>query len=291
MEELIRKPSPWPARLLWAALVVGGVLAVVVFVVPPVFEFVASLPKALVAASAPKEPRAFALEADKKQLVQRLYTGDTVALDQNGQTYVFTLKEIGEDTVLGSPESGDYRLRLGDQIFLDVNNDNENDLRLFLKDVSPTDANQGAEFAFERVQATNASMTNTPAVLGDEVKPGLAAAGSAANSLPEVKPVVILTDVTAKPFTVDVKFRGYALFRYVTDDNLRQEAYFHKGETVRIDASRKIKIWISNAGAFEGKVNATTDFEIGRSGEVMARTIEWGKDASGKTILVANPLN
>ena len=102
---------------------------------------------------------------------------------------------------------------------------------------------------------------------------------------------MILTDVPAKPFTVDVKFRGYALFRYVTDDNLRQEAYFHKGETVRIDASRKIKIWISNAGAFEGKVNATTDFEIGRSGEVMARTIEWSKDASGKTILVANPLN
>ena len=37
--------------------------------------------------------------------------------------------------------------------------------------------------------------------------------------------------------------------------------------------------------------NASADFEVGRSGEVVARSIEWSKDAAGKTILVANPLN
>jgi hypothetical protein len=88
-----------------------------------------------------------------------------------------------------------------------------------------------------------------------------------------------------------VVFRGYALFRYVVDDNRREENYFRKGDTIRIDASRKVKIWVSNAGAFSGKVNAANDFEIGRAGEVVARSIEWSKDAAGKTILVANPLN
>jgi len=123
------------------------------------------------------------------------------------------------------------------------------------------------------------------------MKPGLAAAGSVSGVLAESKPIVILQDVPSKPFTVDVVFRGYALFRYVVDDSRREENYFHKGDTVRIDASRKVKIWISNAGAFSGRVNQTNDFEIGHPGEVVARSIEWSKDAAGKTILVANPMN
>jgi cytoskeletal protein RodZ len=289
MEELIRKPSPWPTRLLVGGSALVVLVVLVVFVVPAAFEFVAGLPKALAAASAPKEPRSFALAADKAQLTQRLYTGDTVALDDQGQTFTFTLKAIGDETVLsGAP--GDYKLRLGDEVFLDLNGDNVNDLRLFLKDVVPAEPDRGAEFAFERLVAPPTTL-NTPGTLGDEVKPGMAAAGTVSGASVEQKAVVILTDVAPKPFTVDVTFRGYALFRYVTDDNLREEAYFHKGDTVRIDASRKIKIWVSNAGAFAGKVNATTDFEIGRSGEVVARTIEWGKDAQGKSNLVANPLN
>lgn len=123
------------------------------------------------------------------------------------------------------------------------------------------------------------------------MKPGLPAAGSASGVPIEQKPVVIMTDVPSKPFTLDVVFRGYALFRYIVDDNRREESYFRKGDTIRIDASRKVKIWVSNAGAFSGKANAAADFEVGRAGEVVARTIEWSKDAAGKTILVANPLN
>ncbi len=290
MEELIRKPSPWPSRVLLGGGVLLVLAAIVVFVVPPAFEFVAGLPKALASASAPKEPRNFTLTADKKALTQRLYTGDTVALEDQGQSFTFTLKAIGDETILsGAP--GDYKLHLGDELFLDLNSDNVNDLRLFLKDVVPAEPNRGAEFAFERLVATASTLASAPTNLGDEVKPGMAAAGTVSGASVEQKPIVILTDVTPKPFTVDVTFRGYALFRYVTDDNLREEAYFHKGDTVRIDASRKIKIWVSNAGAFAGKVNATTDFEIGRSGEVVARTIEWGKDDTGKSLLVANPLN
>jgi len=290
MEELIRKPSPWPTRIVWGVVGLALVGAVLVFVVPAAFDFVAGLPKAFASAAVPKAPRKFSLAPDKSQLTQRMYTGDTVALQDDGQSFTFTLKSIGEDTVLsGAP--GDYKLRLGDELFLDLNGDNINDMRFFLKDVAPGDANRGAEFAFERLAAPSAALAATSAGLGDEVKPGLAAAGTVSGITVEQKPLVILTDVTPKPFTIDVTFRGYALFRYVTDDNLREEAYFHKGDTIRIDASRKVKIWASNAGAFAGKVNANTDFEIGRSGEVVARTIEWGKDETGKSILVANPLN
>lgn len=286
LAELIQKPSPWPLRIVWA---VGGVaaLAVVVFVViPPVVSFFSSLPQTLASAGPERQPQAYTLKADQKSLVQRLYLGDTLSVSLGDQSIALPLSSLSDETVLG-----DYRLHLGDEVFLDLDEDGTQDLKVFLKDVSPDAPDRGAEFAFDRLVAPTGNLSAGALPLGDEMKPGLPAAGTLSGSLVEQKPVVILTDVPAKPFTVDVVFRGYALFRYVVDDNRREEAYFRKGDTIRIDASRKVKIWVSNAGAFSGKVNAAADFEVGRTGEVVARSIEWSKDASGKTILVANPMN
>jgi len=286
LEELIRKPSPWPLRILWGAAGLVAVLIVGFLVVPPLVGFVATLPQALASSSPERQAKVYSLAAKDKNLVQRLYVGDSVGIELGGQTISLPLTAIGDDSALG-----DYRLHLGDEVFLDLDGDGTQDLRVFLKDVSPADANRGAEFAFERLTSTSNSLATGAGPLGDELKPGVAAAGSAADVQVDQKPVVIMQDVPAKPFTVDVVFRGYALFRYVVDDNRREENYFRKGDTIRIDASRKVKIWVSNAGAFSGKVNAANDFEIGRAGEVVARSIEWSKDTAGKTILVANPLN
>ena len=286
LAELIRKPSPWPLRI----MVIGGgvvVVALVLFLVlPPVVGFFANLPQALASSGPDRQPKVYALGTSDKNLVQRLYEGDTVTVALGEQILSLPLTTVGDESALG-----DYRLHLGDELFLDLDGDGSQDLRVFLKDVTASDPTRGAEFAFERLKATVGSLSGGTLPLGDEMKPGLPAAGSVPAVQVELKPVVILTDVPAKPFTVDVIFRGYALFRYVVDDNRREESYFRKGDTIRIDASRKVKIWISNAGAFSGKVNAAADFEVGRAGEVVARSIEWSKDASGKTILVANPLN
>jgi len=286
LAELIRKPSPWPLRILWASGTVAVVAIVVFLVVPPVVSFFTSLPQTLASSGTERQAVVYNLKAQDKNLVQRLYVGDSVSVVLGEQTVSLTLSTIGDESLLG-----DYRLHLGDELFLDLDDDGTQDLRVFLKDVTPTAPDRGAEFAFERLSTTAGTLSSGALPLGDEMKPGLPAAGSASGALVEPKPVVILTDVPAKPFTVDVVFRGYALFRYIVDDNRREESYFRKGDTIRIDASRKVKIWVSNAGAFSGKVNATADFEVGRAGEVMARSIEWAKDAAGKTILVANPLN
>jgi cytoskeletal protein RodZ len=286
LAELIRKPSPWPLRILWGGGALVVFLIVAFLIVPPVFSFFASLPQALASAGPDRQPKTYTLNAQDKNLVQRLYVGDTVSVVLGDKTIALPLASIGDESALGS-----YRLHLGDELFLDLDDDGSQDVRVFLKDVSAEAPERGAEFAFERMAAATANLTSGTVPLGDEMKPGLAGAGSASGVQVEQKPVVILTDVPAKPFTIDVVFRGYALFRYIVDDNRREESYFRKGDTVRIDASRKVKIWVSNAGAFSGKANAAADFEVGRPGEVVARSIEWSKDASGKTILVANPLN
>lgn len=285
LEALIRKPSPWPPRLIWGAGALVVLLAVLFFVVPPVLSFFANLPQTLAAANPDRQAKTYTLSENDKTLDQRLFVGDTVSVVLGSQSVPLSLTAIGDETALG-----DYKLHMGDEVFLDLDQDGTQDVRVFLKDVSPANPNRGAEFAFERM-APPASTVSSDGSAGDELKPGLPAAGSASAPIADDKPVVILTDVPAKPFTVDVVFRGYALFRYIVDDNRREENYFHKGDTVRIDASRKIKLWVSNAGAFSGKVNQTADFEIGHGGEVVARSIEWSKDATGKTILVAQPMN
>ena len=286
LEELIRKPrAPLPLGYVWLGAGVIGVLLVGFLVLPPLFGFLANLPRALTSAGPDHQPRVYTLTAKDKNLDQRLYTGDAIAVEVGGQTVSLPLTSIADETALG-----DYKFHLGDELFIDVNGDGVQDLRVLLKDVTPTDVNRGAEFAVERMTATTGNLATGPLSVGDEMKPGLAAAGSSSGAV-EGKPIVILQDVPSKPFTVDVVFRGYALFRYVVDDNRREENFFHKGDTVRIDASRKIKLWISDAGAFSGKVNQSNDFEIGHAGEVVARSIEWAKDNAGKVILVANPMN
>jgi cytoskeletal protein RodZ len=285
LEELIRKPSPWPQRIVWGAGALVVLLVVVFFVIPPIFNFLVSLPQTLAAAGPERQAKSYTLAEKDKNLIQRLYVGDTINVELGSQTVPLSLTTIGDETALG-----DYKLHLGDEVFLDLDQDGTQDVRVFLKDVTPNDPKRGAEFAFERM-APPASTVASDGTAGDELKPGLPAAGSDTDTSVDEKPVVILTDVPVKPFTVDVVFRGYALFRYVVDDNRREENYFRKGDTVRIDASRKVKIWVSNAGAFSGKVNQAADFEIGHGGQVVARSIEWSKDSTGKTILVAQPMN
>jgi hypothetical protein len=239
----------------------------------------------LATSAADRQPKTYNLAAKDKNLDQRLYTGDSISVELGGQSYPLALTAIGDDTALG-----DYRFHLGDEIFVDLDGDGTKDVRAVLKDVTPNDPNRGAEFALERLAGVTTSLAAGTVATGDEGKAGLPAAGSAP-VIADTKPIILLQDVPSRPFTVDVVFRGYALFRYVVDDSRREESYFRKGDTVRIDANKKVKIWVSNAGAFSGKVNQTNDFDIGRPGEVVARSIEWAKDTAGKNILVANPMN
>ncbi len=286
LEELIRKPTQIPVQLIWAGAAVVGILLVGILVIPPIIGFLGHLPQTLAASSGDRQAKTYTLVSKDKNLDQRLYTGDSISVELGSQSYALALTSIGDDTALG-----DYRFHLGDEIFIDLDGDGTKDVRALLKDVTPADPSHGAEFALERLAGTSTSLASGPATTGDEMRPGQPAAGSVTANIADTKPVVLLQDVPSRPFTVDVIFRGYALFRYVVDDSRREESYFRKGDTVRIDANKKVKIWVSNAGAFSGKVNQTNDFDIGRPGEVVARSIEWAKDASGKNILVANPMN
>ena len=101
-------------------------------------------------------------------------------------------------------------------------------------------------------------------------------------SAPANGPVVIASDPASQPFTVNVNFTGYCLFRYLIDGQSEDQRYFQKGETTRLEAKQDVEIWASNGGALTVNVSGNS-VDMGNPGEVVARKIAWVKnpDSSG----------
>jgi hypothetical protein len=82
-----------------------------------------------------------------------------------------------------------------------------------------------------------------------------------------------------------VSFRGYCLFRYLVDNDIREERFFHKGENFSLDARNDVWLWISNAGVVRLTV-AGQELDVGGAGAVTTKQVRWRRDeASGQYIL------
>ncbi len=81
------------------------------------------------------------------------------------------------------------------------------------------------------------------------------------------------------PFRVSISFRGYCLFRYLVDDNIREERFFHKGENFSLDAKNEVQLWISNAGVVRLMVSGK-EIDAGRPGAVTTKQILWTREES-----------
>lgn len=291
MNALLDKPNPWPVRILLGAVFTAALVLILVFLVPAVADLISRIPAP--GPSVSSGPAEYSMSAADGSLQKRLFKGDAVHVSLDGQNYDFKLKEWGPELLLEAP-AGDLKLQLGEEIFVDLDGNTSMDLRVALLDLIPADPTRGAELVLERVIKPKDLAEGAALPLGEEVRPARAPqtveSGAASTPAREKKAFYIVQNSEIKPFTVDVIFRGYSLLRYVVDDRIREEIYFHKGETARIEASRKIALWVSNAGAFTGKVLGA-DLEIGKPGEVAAVTMEWVADAAtGKMALRASPM-
>jgi cytoskeletal protein RodZ len=283
---LIQKPSPISPKLVLgiAIVVIAGILAI--FLVPSFLDLMKSLHQTTPLVQAAAVQKTVELTADKKTLDRRVFVGDTIVIDFNGKPYKFLVKSLGNELTLAG-NSTDYKLRLGDTLYLDLDGDTTQDVRFFLKDISPGQADKGAELSIERLGAVTPLAEGLPSV-GSENLSNTPAPGST-NVIQEA-PIVLQQGSAAKPFSVDVVFHAPALFRYIVDGNLRQENFYNKGQTIHIDADKTAKLFVSNAGAVEVQVNGN-DLNLGKNGHVATKILEWTKDATtGNLQLVADPL-
>ena len=211
-------------------------------------------------------------------LEKRFNRHDAVSVLLKDESYQILIAEIADGVTFLYPQ-GEIVMKEGGEVLLDLNGDSSSDIRMLLRSF---DANKGTlVLHLDRfVQSAVPSDSEITAVAAPAAAAAVqdtadtAATGRAGAPSRVVDTVVIRDAVAAEPFTLNIIFRGYCLLRYESDSSVREERYFHKGETFRLDVNSRVKLWASNAGALSGKVNGV-DVNFGGSGEISTRTIKW----------------
>jgi len=218
---------------------------------------------------------------------------DTIGFPLNGNTYRLQLISIDRDLTVKVP-GGTLDMTVGQDRQLDVNGDGRNDLRILLNDIDATDVAKRANMSLYKItKATPAQVAEAAEVSegeqsasSEEGEQSMAVETTATEAgEASAEAVPITTADSPAPFRVSVSFRGYCLFRYLVDNDIREERFFHKGENFSLDARNDVWLWISNAGVVRLMV-AGRELGVGRAGAVTTKQVRWRRDeASGQYIL------
>jgi hypothetical protein len=201
---------------------------------------------------------------------------------------------------------------LGEEGTIDLDRNNQPEIKVLVSDLSKKDASKGAVMHIEYTSPDAALKASTEAPSGtpdsgaatSPTAPGASAtpagAGTGATAAPlqaaPGKPVVLFeSSKTTYPFVVSVSFRSSCLFRYEVDKRDRDERYYKKGDVVTVNAQNSIRLWASNAQAVKMTVQASggksADLDIGGAGEVAVKRIAWTKSDSGTWVLGASEVD
>jgi cytoskeletal protein RodZ len=205
-------------------------------------------------------------------LERRFYRGDSILIPLDTNQYKLALSNLGEALTITTP-GGVVMLDLSQEVNVDLNNDGIAELRITAADFVKNDSAVGALLRFEMNTALDA------AVAGDV---GDAFSGDAA--VPAPGATLIFSSPNAYPFTLQLSFQGYCMFRWEIlrerDRRDRNEKYFQRGEELDIPAQNGIRIWASNAQAVKLQViggGRTVPLELGGAGEVVVAEVRWDR--------------
>lgn len=277
MNELLVKRDRKP-------LIIGVLITVVVialgaagyFFIPRIIDAVENR-RAEREAESPEQTAATVYTLEDEMIERRFRENDVVAIPHKDNTYEIQLSDIGDRLTLTVP-GGTHVLRVGDERAIDLDGDANMDIKVALNDLDPDAGNRSAVLRFDLFVKSTAVETAPPEAedsageSGDQVDFGSPGVESRV-----IEPVEILEADQPEPFEVDVEFRGYCLFRYLIDGREREERYFNKGDTIVLDVTNEVRLWMSNAGNIIAKV-AGQEVVFGRPGEITTRAIGWAKN-------------
>jgi len=198
---------------------------------------------------------------------------DTIGFPLNGNTYRLQIIGIARTLTIKVP-GGTLDMPIGQDRQLDVNGDGRNDLRILLNDIDATGVAKRANLSLYKITKATVPEVAEAEELEEAVEPAVSEPLAAE---PSSGTTTIISADTPAPFRVSISFRGYCLFRYLVDNDIREERFFHKGEGFSLDARNEVQLWISNAGVVRLMV-AGRDIEVGRPGAVTTKQIRWSRD-------------
>jgi cytoskeletal protein RodZ len=214
---------------------------------------------------------------ESNYLEKRLYKNDSILIPLNNDIYKLELYNLGEAITIRTP-GGSVILDLSQEANVDLNNNGTSELRITVADFAKNNPDMGALLHF---------------FLSDS---SVALDNSEYNTLYPNNPVsvtVIPASPSAYPFTLQLNFTGYCMFRWEIlnerDRGGRNQNYFQRAEEINIQAQNGIRIWSSNAQAAKFLViggGRTYPLEIGSAGEVVVADIRWVVDENRQYRLV-----
>jgi cytoskeletal protein RodZ len=155
------------------------------------------------------------------------------------------------------------------------------ELRVSLTDFAKTKPDKGALLRFDFASPGLPDALASPVPTGSGASATLSPAPSVDSSKGQV---LIEARNSPYPFTLNVVFRQYCMFRHEIDRTDRTERYYKKGDQITANANNGIEIWCSNATACTIQVIAggqTVAVNMGKAGEVVVKNIKWIQTDSG----------
>lgn len=223
---------------------------------------------------------------------RRFEEGDVIKVSIDGAFYNIVCSSIGSVVTLALPDR-EAELSAGYDSLFDLTGDGKTDIRIIIRDIDKK--GKGAVIKFDK-------STEAPSVAASEISSSeelsevsriasevVSSTGASSLDSRKQNTVKILSAEKAEPFTLNIVFRGYCLMRYLVDDSHRDERYFHKGETFRLNVNNSVRLWLSNAGSALIDINGQ-EYSAGKSGQVAAKLIKWDKDSDGSSAIMSVPM-
>ncbi len=289
MEELIIKKDRRGLYIGLAAAAGVVLVGFIIYLLLPVFASRAEKKPEI--ESAVEEGSIFVLT---DEIVERRFAiGDIIRIPGKQGFSMIHLAGIDDGLLLETP-GGEIKLKLGEERVLNLDGNAGDEVKVYLRDIDIRDSSVILRIdKFLKTEATPA-LASTEEVMAEEAEEEepikAPAVGASSVSSRKRETTVITTAESPEPFSINVVFRGYCLVRYLADGRLREERYFHKGETFRLEVDRDVRLWISNAGSFQSRI-AGQDISFGRPGEVTTKMINWIQDEeNGSYALTVSPV-
>ncbi|MCL2441807.1 MAG: helix-turn-helix domain-containing protein [Treponema sp.] len=228
-----------------------------------------------------RSPSEYIMEGNS--LDRRFYRNDSVLIPLDGETYKLELYNLGETVTIRTP-GGSRNLDLGQDVTIDLNSDGIPDLRITVADFLKNNPEMGAHLHF--------ILIDTAAYTGAEIDQAVVITTSAAVSAAS-STTIIPSSPSAYPFTLQVSFQGYCMFRWeILNERDRRgtnQRYFQRAEQLDIQAQNGIRIWTSNANAARFQIiggGRTFPVELGSPGEVVVADFRWVRDDENRYRLI-----
>jgi hypothetical protein len=277
VEQLLKVPSKLPKILITLAVILvllGAGAGIAYFLTPRSGQDTAAAP-------AGHTPAEYVMSGES--LERRFYKGDSILVPIDSSQYKIELVNLGEVVTIRTP-SRTVMLDLSQESNEDLNDDGLIDMRITAADFARNNPDMGALLHFEMSGApvTAAGMSAAAETGATVVEP--AVPQNLANAA-----VIFPSSAGAYPFTLQVSFQGYCMFRweilFERDRRDRKEEYFSRGAELNVQAQNGIRLWASNAQAAKFQViggGRTVPVELGAAGEVVVAEIRWVRDEDGR---------